>query len=283
MTTTLSRVYTLSPTFRAEKSLTRHHMAEFYMLEAEAIDMNELDQLLDLVEEMIKQVGRRCFDNPHTKRDIDFIHATHGTDGAASKSKSNKNESKANKKKPVAPPPLVVDHVSLITETFTSDRPFVRITYAEAIKTLNATKRLASELSFGDDINKEQEKLLVEHFANTPVFVTHYPKKMKPFYMRTNERDPTLVDNFDLLAPFVGEIVGGSLREHRVDVLAESLREQGLASLGVFDEYLQTKKQGGMRMGGFGLGLDRLIQFMLHIQNIRDTCAFPRTLYECKM
>lgn len=140
-------------------------------------------------------------------------------------------------------------------------KKFVRITYKEAVdilnklildkkRKLNLSKK--NQLSYGDDINKEQEKLLVEYFDNTPTFVTNYPKSMKPFYMRQNDQDATLVDNFDLLAPFVGEIVGGSNREYRVDILTETINKQNL-DIGLFNDYLNSKKYGGMKMGGFGI------------------------------
>ena len=111
-------------------------------------------------------------------------------------------------------------------------------------------------IEFGQDLNKEQEKLLVSHFENVPVFVTHYPKSMKPFYMRQNIEDPLFVDNFDLLAPHVGEIIGGSLREYRIELLTEAMNKKNL-NIECYSSYLETKKYGAMRMGGFGLGLER--------------------------
>lgn len=131
-------------------------------------------------------------------------------------------------------------------------------------------------------MNKEQEKLLVDYFEHVPVFVTHYPKSLKPFYMRQNLESPEFVDNFDLLAPYVGEIVGGSLREHRLDLLTEAMQNQNI-DIEKYKDYLETKKYGAMKMGGFGLGLERFIQFLINVENIRDTCAFPRSLRQCKM
>jgi asparaginyl-tRNA synthetase len=117
-------------------------------------------------------------------------------------------------------------------------------------KKLDLAKK--TEIKFGEDLNKEQEKLLVDHFDQTPVFVTNYPKSMKPFYMRQNDSNPTLVDNFDLLAPFVGEIVGGSAREYRPDILVQSMQSQNL-DLNLYQDYLKSKQFGGMKMGGFGI------------------------------
>lgn len=254
MTTTLGNVYTISPTFRAEKSLTRHHLAEFYMLEAELVDMNNLDQLLDFAEIFIKQTATETY------------------------KKLEKNQLGIITSSP--------DHADSILKTL--DQKFHRITYTETVELLNKlikqkkySKVLKKSIEHGEDLNKEQEKLLTEYFQG-PVFVTKYPKAIKPFYMRESESSPELVDNFDLLVPGVGEIIGGSLRENRVDLLERRIRQCHL-DLRLFDMYLETKKYGAMRMGGFGLGLERLVQYLANIENIRDTCAFPRHLYSCKM
>jgi asparaginyl-tRNA synthetase len=200
MTTTLGNVYTLSPTFRAEKSMTRHHLAEFYMLEAELIDMSNLDQLLDFAEDFLKKV---CLN----------------TLNRAIQSGSTVNQ-KA--------------HLEFLTNLL-SVKKFERISYEEAIQILKKlmTKKKHSNLTkksieFGEDLNKEQEKLLVDHFEQTPVFICRYPKEIKPFYMRQSCTDPKLVDNFDLLVPKVGEIIGGSLREYRLDLLTEAIKRHNL-------------------------------------------------------
>jgi asparaginyl-tRNA synthetase len=236
MTSTLAKVYTLSPTFRAEKSLTRHHLAEFYMLEAEMIDMNNLDQLLDFVEVMVRELTLNVY-NKFSKYDLELIMASTTTD------KTNKNKSNE-----------ALGYVDKIKESLSKN--FIRITYKDAIVILNdlikSNKKLKlakKSIEYGDDLNKEQEKLLVEHFKQTPVFVTNYPRSIKPFYMRRNLDNPDLVDNFDLLAPNVGEIIGGSLREHRIDLLGDAIKEQNL-DLDLFKGYLETKKYGSMKMGG---------------------------------
>ncbi|CAF0831040.1 unnamed protein product [Brachionus calyciflorus] len=263
MTTSLGNVYTLSPTFRAEKSMTRHHLAEFYMLEAEMIDMNSLDQILDLTENFLKQVSLKTYD----VFDKNLLHLI-----------LNKNKPKTSG----------LEYIEKITNTFNSKK-FVRITYQEALDILNKllntkkySKLIKKKIEFGEDMNKEQEKLLVEYFQDTPVFVTKYPKSIKPFYMRQSEDNEKLVENFDLLAPHVGEIIGGSLREHRIDLLNDAIKNQDLEPQ-VFDLYLETKKFGAMRMGGWGLGLERFMQFLINIENIRDVSSFPRSLYNCKM
>lgn len=264
MTTMLGNVYTLSPTFRAEKSLTRHHLAEFYMLEAELIDINNLEQLLDFSENFLKRV---CIDT-FEKFSINELESI---------SPNIQNNQKLPKR---------IEFLVDLLKT----KKFVRITYKEAIMILNellkkhkiSSKLTKKSILYGEDLNKEQEKLLVEHFEKIPVFIIEYPKSIKPFYMRQNLNEPSLVDNFDLLVPDVGEIIGGSLREFRNDLLMQSIKNNNL-NIRDFEYYLETKKFGAMRMGGFGIGLERLIQFMLNIDNIRDTCAFPRYLYNCKM
>lgn len=256
MTTTLGNVYTLSPTFRAEKSMTRHHLAEFYMLEAELIDMSNLDQLLDFAEDFLKRV---CL-NTLNRVIQSGLEATVNQEA----------------------------NLEFLTNLL-SVKKFERISYEEAIQILKKlmTKKKHSHLTkksieFGEDLNKEQEKLLVDHFEQTPVFICRYPKEIKPFYMRQSSTDPKLVDNFDLLVPKVGEIIGGSLREYRLDLLTEAIKRHNL-DVNAFKLYLETKQYGSMRLGGFGLGLERLMQFLFNIENIKDTCAFPRSLYNCKM
>jgi asparaginyl-tRNA synthetase len=264
MTSTLGNVYTLSPTFRAEKSMTRHHLAEFYMLEAELIDMTNIEQILDFVEKFVKQVGLSTYTNfdRHDMNLISFANNSAKTD---------------------------YDHVQFVSGLL-NNKSFVRVSYREAVKILNDllssskkhAKVIKKRIGFGEDLNKEQEKLLVEYFEQVPVFITHYPKKIKPFYMRQNEANAELVDNFDLLAPSVGEIVGGSLREYRVELLEARIRESNL-DMELFRQYIETKRYGAMKMGGFGLGLERFVQFLANVENIKDTCAFPRSLYNCKM
>lgn len=254
MTTSLAKVYTLSPTFRAEKSMTRHHLAEFYMLEVELIDMDNLDQLLDLTETMIKDVIVNVYNKFNTQYFFNSLSQTEKTD---SKTKN---------------------YTDFILNLAKSN--FVRITYREAIDLLN--KKKPKSIEYGQDFSKEQEKLLVDYFKQTPVFVTKYPKSLKPFYMRTCKEDADLVENFDLLAPFVGEIVGGSLRENNYSYLIEAMKRQNL-NLDHYEQYLETKRFGSMKMAGFGLGLERFIQFLLNIENIKDVTALPRSIYNCKM
>lgn len=259
MTSTLGKVYTLSPSFRAEKSLTRHHLAEFYMLEAELIDMRTLDQLMDLAEDFLRQVSLDTL-NQLTRSPVTSFSSSSSSSSA---------------------------HITSLIDMFESKKRFERVTYEQALEILNNTnkkKKTFKKIEFGQDLNKEQEKLLVEHFGGrTPVFVSHYPREIKPFYMRQSiSDDRRVVENFDLLVPRVGEIIGGSLREYRLDMLEDAMRRQGL-DLGQYSMYLETKRFGGMRLGGFGLGLERLVQFLFDVENIRDTCAFPRSLYNCKM
>ena len=243
MTTTLSKVYTLSPTFRAEKSDTRHHLAEFYMLEAELVDMNNIGQLLDFTEALVKTV----ISNVCAKFDAEFFENFCDT--------NFKNNNKTDSNRKIA----LKNHIEFILALVKKD--FVRLSYTEAIELLNTNlgkrkKIVKKRLQFGDDLNKEEEKLLVELVDNKPVFVINYPRSLKPFYMRQSDEHPDLVDNFDLLVPNVGEIVGGSLREYRLDLLREAMLKQNL-NLDCYKSYLETKKFGSMKMGGFGLGFER--------------------------
>jgi asparaginyl-tRNA synthetase len=248
--------------------MTRHHLAEFYMLEAELIDMGNIDVILDFVEKFVKQVGLNTYRN-FDRHDMNLITSAHS---------ESVKLAKAN-----------YDHVQFVSNLL-EKKQFVRISYKEAVRLLNNllstnknyAKVIKKRIEFGEDLNKEQEKLLVDYFEQVPVFITHYPKKIKPFYMRQNDADSELVDNFDLLAPGVGEIVGGSLREYRVDLLEARIRESNL-DMELFKQYIETKRYGAMKMGGFGLGLERFVQFLANIENIKDTCAFPRSLYNCKM
>lgn len=261
MTSQLAKVYTLSPTFRAEKSMTRHHLAEFYMLEVELIDMNSLDQLLDLTETMVKHVITHVYKSFDVNSFLKVLN------------KTEHDQLKTNKKNLTA-----INYSEFILNICNSK--FIRITYQQAVDLLNQIK--PKSIEYGQDFSKEQEKLLVNHFKLIPVFVTNYPKSLKPFYMRENLENSNLVDNFDLLAPYVGEIVGGSLREHRYEHLVQAMKRQNL-NLANYKPYLETKKYGSMKMGGFGLGLERFIQFLLNIENIKDVCAFPRSIYSCKL
>lgn len=263
MTTNLGNVYTLSPTFRAEKSMTRHHLAEFYMLEVEMIDMDSLDKILDFTENFLKTISTQTYKSLN-ESELNILFE-----------KDNSSSEKS-------------DYIKNILK-FLNEERFIRVTYEEAIQILNnrlckkkLKKSTKKNIEFGEDLSKEQEKLLVEYFQNVPVFVTNYPKNIKPFYMRQSLNDEKTVDNFDLLVPYVGEIIGGSLREHRIDLLKRAIKDNGLDQ-NLFDLYLETKKFGGMKMGGWGLGLERLIQLLINIENIKDCCAFPRSLYNCKM
>jgi asparaginyl-tRNA synthetase len=256
MVNSLGRVYTISPTFRAERSLTRHHLSEFYMIEAELINVDTLDGLLDVVEMLVKHICSTVYDG-FMATDLDnlkqFFNGQISLD----------------------------EHIERIKRL--GNKQFARIQYAKAIGLLNdITDDQLEKLSFGDDLGKQHETQLVKCFDGMPVFVTHYPRSFKPFYMRVSDDDARVVENFDLLVDDVGELVGGSAREHRYDVLLESMKAQKL-NIDNYRLYLETKEFGGMKMGGFGIGLDRLMQFLLRIDNIRDTCAFPRHINHCKM
>jgi asparaginyl-tRNA synthetase len=257
MVNSLGRVYTISPTFRAEPSLTRQHLSEFYMVEAELMNIDTVEDLMDFVEDLIKHVCLTVYE--------DCVN-------------SDLNILKQNFKRIVD----LDEHVKRTKGLGTSK--FIRIKYEQAIELLNGINKTGKlpMLTFCDDLSKPHETQLIEHFDKTPVFVTHYPRGLKPFYMRVSDQNHALVDNFDLLVAGVGELVGGSAREYRYDVLMESMQMQKL-NVENYKLYLETKEFGGMKMGGFGIGLERFIQFLLHIDNIRDTCAYPRYIKHCKM
>lgn len=255
LTNSLAKVFTISPTFRAEKSLSKHHLAEFYMIEAELVHMKTLDQLLSVVEGFLKYICSNIFET-------------------LSESQLNSTVKYLN----------LIDekrnYIDFIKEI--SKKPFVKLPYEDAIKILNNNFNNIAKLSYGDDLGKDHEKSLIKFHENTPIFVINFPRSLKPFYMRQSEKNEEIVENFDLLVPNVGELVGGSLREHRYDILVQSMKQNKI-DLNSYKYYLETKMFGGMMMGGFGVGFERLMQFLMNIENIKDTTLFPRYWNHCKM
>jgi asparaginyl-tRNA synthetase len=223
LTNSLGNVYTISPSFRAEKSLTRHHLAEFYMIEAELIGMENIEDLLDFVEDFVKNVCLGAYETI-PNHDLEFIFNYGNTKKSTNLFENYKNE--------------------MITVL---SQKFVRLTYDEAIKLVNKNGKL-KKLDYGDDLGKEHEKYIIKHFENVPVFVTKYPKSLKPFYMKTNSDNGDLVDNFDLLVHDVGELVGGSLRESNYNVLVGNMKSRNI-NIDDYKMYLESKEFGGMMMG----------------------------------
>jgi asparaginyl-tRNA synthetase len=237
----LGKVYTFGPTFRAENSNTSRHLAEFWMIEPE-MAFFELTDNMDLAERFLKRIVRdvlaACPD------DMEFFN-TH------------------------------VDKTILATLAGIVEGDFVRLPYTEAIDIL---KRSGTTFEFppewGHDLQAEHERFLTEEHFKRPVILFDYPRTIKPFYMRVND-DGRTVRAMDVLVPRVGEIIGGSQREERLDVMTERMREQKLAPESYW-WYLDLRRYGTVPHSGFGLGLERVVQFATGMANIRDVIPFPR-------
>jgi len=242
MAQAFGKVYTFGPTFRAEKSYTMKHAAEFWMIEPE-IAFADLQDTMDLARDMIKHV-------------IQYVLDTCPDDMAFFNSFYDKGL------------------VERLTGLVHSD--FARCTYTEAIEHLkNSKAEFEYPVEWGVDLQTEHEKYLTEVVFKMPVFVTDYPKEIKSFYMRVNE-DGKTVAAMDMLVPGIGEIIGGSQREERLDVLLERIREFGLNEEDYW-WYIDLRRYGGTRHAGYGLGFERLIMYLTAIPNIRDVLPFPRT------
>lgn len=242
MAMAFSKIYTFGPTFRAENSNTPRHAAEFWMIEPE-IAFSDLDDDMKLASDMIKYVLRfvmeRCPDE--MKFFNDFYDKT---------------------------------LLERIDNIINSD--FARVTYTEAVEMLEKVKdRFDYPVYWGCDLQTEHERYLTEEIFKKPVFVTDYPKEIKAFYMRLND-DSKTVAAMDLLVPGVGEIIGGSQREERLDVLNARIDELGLDPE-TYSWYVDLRRYGGTKHAGFGLGFERLIMYITGISNIRDVIPFPRT------
>ena len=240
-------VYTFGPTFRAENSNTARHAAEFWMIEPE-IAFADIYDNMKLAEDMMKYLIAYILEN--AKEDMDFL------DEFVEKGLKQK-----------------LQHIV--------DSEFGCITYTEAIEKLQQSgEKFEYPVQWGKDLQTEHERYLTEKIFNKPVFVKDYPKEIKAFYMRLNQ-DGKTVAAMDLLVPGVGEIIGGSQREERLEVL-----EQRMAELDIHQEdlwwYLDLRKYGGVKHAGFGLGLERAIMYMTGVSNIRDVIPFPRTVNYCE-
>lgn len=242
MAQAFGKIYTFGPTFRAEKSYTQRHAAEFWMVEPE-IAFADLNDDMDLAEGMIKYVINYVLE--HCKQDIEFLNQ-------------------------------FVDKglVERLTAVASSD--FGRVTYTDAVKMLQEhNDEFEYKVSWGCDLQTEHERYLTEKIFKKPVFVTDYPKEIKAFYMRLND-DGKTVAACDCLVMGIGEIIGGSQREERLDVLEKRMEELGLKKEDYW-WYLNLRKYGGTKHAGFGLGFERLVMYLTGISNIRDVLPFPRT------
>ncbi|HEY9341062.1 MAG TPA: asparagine--tRNA ligase [Hanamia sp.] len=255
----LGDVYTFGPTFRAENSNTARHLAEFWMIEPE-MAFSDLEDDMNLAEEFIKYIIKYTLQN--NREDLDFL-ATRLADEEKQKPQQERSE------------------MGLIEKLeFVVNNNFERLTYTEAIEILkNSTPNKKKKFQYlvnewGIDLQSEHERYLVEKHFKKPVILTGYPKEIKAFYMRQNE-DGKTVAAMDILAPGIGEIVGGSQREERLDVLEKRMKEMNIPT----DEmywYLDSRKFGSVPHAGFGLGFERLILFVTGMTNIRDVIPFPR-------
>lgn len=263
------RVYTFGPTFRAENSNTSRHLAEFWMIEPEISFIN-FTNLMDNMEYYLKFVSRHLIEN-HSENMLFF--------------EKNYQEN------------LINDCKRLI------NTPFKRVSYKECVEFINneinnKNIKVDSKLTenkvnvngrlvlnkrpvFGDDLGSEIEKYLVKNLGdNMPMFVTHFPRKLKSFYMRTDRDDETLMEATDLLVPNVGELMGGSMREENYERLKQVMDEKGVPEDGL-EWYTQLRQNGSVPHGGYGVGFERLICYLTGIKNIRDVLYYPRAPGMC--
>lgn len=235
-------VYTFGPAFRAENSNTSRHASEFWMIEPE-IAFADLEDDMDLIEDMVKYCIDYVLDN--APEEMKFFES-------------------------------MIDKECIKRIKVVRDSDFKRMTYTEAIDyLLKADVKFENKVEWGMDLNSEHERYICEKIVGGPVFLTDYPKEIKAFYMRLND-DGKTVAACDLLVPGIGELVGGSQREERYDVLEKIMDEKGMAKEGL-QWYMDLRRFGGCKHAGFGLGFDRFLMYLTGMQNIRDVEPFPRT------
>jgi len=235
-------VYTFGPTFRAENSNTQRHAAEFWMVEPE-IAFADLQDDMDLAEKMVKHIINYVLE--HAPEEMQFF------EQFVSKG--------------------LLDRIKAVASS-----DFKRVTYTEAIDILLATnKKFENKVEWGIDLATEHERYLTDEHFHGPVFVTDYPKDIKAFYMRLNDDEKT-VAAMDMLVPGIGELIGGSQREERLDILLKRMAEIGVPHEEL-EWYLDLRRYGGVKHAGFGLGFERMVMYITGVENIRDVVPFPRT------
>ena len=256
----LGNVYTFGPTFRAENSNTKRHLAEFWMIEPE-MAFYDLKDNMDLAEEFVKYLLNKILSNCQVE--LDFL---------------NKRLDDEEKTKPLAQR----GEMGLIEKiNFVNKNSFMRLSYTEAIKILkNSKPNKKNKFQFkidkwGVDLQSEHERFLVEKHFKCPLIIFDYPEEIKAFYMRLNENKKT-VGAMDVLFPGIGEIIGGSQREERIDILISRMKKLKIDQNELW-WYLELRKFGTAPHSGFGLGFERLVQFSTGMNNIRDVIPFPRT------
>ncbi len=237
-----SNIYTFGPTFRAENSNTARHAAEFWMIEPE-IAFCDITDDMNLAEEFIKEMARYMIQN--NGDDLQIFEK-------------------------------FVDKQLMDRLKFVIERPFVRIQYAEALCILkNSGKKFEFPVEYGTNLQAEHERYLTEEHFKSPVTIYNYPREIKPFYMRLNE-DGKTVAAMDLLVPGIGEVIGGSQREERLDYLLENMKYHNLPTENYW-WYIDLRKYGTVPHAGFGVGFERLLMFLTGVSNIRDVIPYPRT------
>ena len=243
----LSNIYTFGPTFRAENSNTSRHAAEFWMIEPE-VAFCDLEGDMDLAESLVKYLVKEALEN--SEGDLAIFEK-------------------------------FVDKGLRERLEFVASRPFERITYIAAVEQLKASgKTFEYPVEYGLNLQSEHERWLTEEHFKAPVTVFNYPKEIKPFYMRLNDDNKT-VTAMDVLVPGIGEIIGGSQREERLDVLLENFTKHGLDPE-AYDWYIDLRKYGSVPHAGFGLGFERMLMFVTGMANIRDVIPFARTPGHCE-
>ncbi len=244
------KVYTFGPTFRAENSNTTRHAAEFWMIEPE-VAFAELDDIIDLAQDLLIYVVKYVLDN--APKELEFL------------DKARED----------------IELVKRLNDLV--DANFNKVTYHEAVETLTKAieggHKFENEVFLGVDLATEHEKYLTDVVYKSPVFVTNYPRDIKAFYMRQNDDDYTVAAT-DLLVPGIGELIGGSQREERIDVLKQAMAKHDLSEE-EYNWYLQLREYGGVKHSGFGIGFERLVMYVTGMENIRDVLPFPRTPKNC--
>ncbi len=241
-------IYTFGPTFRAENSNTTRHASEFWMIEPE-IAFAELKDVIKLSEDMVKYIIKFVMEN--ASDEINFFNSFIDNN--------------------------LIDRLNSVINS-----EFKVMTYTEAIEILkNSKEDFKYPVEWGMDLKTEHERYICEKIVKGPVFLTDYPKEIKAFYMRLND-DKKTVAAMDMLVPGIGELIGGSQREERVDILEEKMLE-GNMNLQDYQWYLDLRKYGGTKHGGYGLGFERMVMYVTGMQNIRDVLPFPRTVGLCEL
>lgn len=240
-------VYTFGPTFRSEHSNTPRHAAEFWMMEPE-ICFADLDDVCNLAEDMVRYIIKDVMEN--CEEEIKFFNS-------------------------------FVDKNLIERLTKVANKSFKKLTYTEAVEILQKSgEKFEYPVEWGMDLQTEHEKYLSEKVVDGPVFVTDYPKEIKAFYMRLNDDNKTVAAT-DLLVPGIGELIGGSQREERYELLDKKMDELGF-NKEEYKWYLDLRKYGGVKHGGFGLGFERMVMYMTGMSNIRDVIPFPRNVGHCE-